>query len=98
MTIHYEWDVEEVDPHGDIQDHFHSGSFAQAKVVNDSPAIEEGYTSRIVLIRDDDNARTGCRAWAYLKDGRLPEYFEDASGVEIARVPKRFHDEVSKNL
>lgn len=94
MTVYYEWDVEEVDEHDDIQDHYHSETYAAAKAIHELPNIEDGHISRIVLIRDDDNTRTGCRAWAYLEDGKLPEYFEDAHGVEIAKVPKRFHDEV----
>lgn len=53
---------------------------------------EEGMTSRIVLVRDDDKGRS----WAYLEDGELPSHFEDAYGVKVAKVPGRFHEEVSK--
>lgn len=95
MTVYYEWDVEEVDEHDDITDHNHTTSYAEAKRINDLSS-DAGTTSRIVLVRDDDNTRTGCRSWAYLEDGELPEYFEDAHGVEIAKVPKRFHAEVAK--
>lgn len=96
MTVYYEWDVEEVDEHDDIIDHHHTDSYAKAKAINETPS-DEGITSRIVLVRDDDNTRTGCRAWAYMEGSELPEYFEDANGVEVAKVPKRFHDEVARN-
>lgn len=96
MTVYYEWDVEEVDEHDDIQHHNHTTSYAAAKAIAASPD-EPGMTCRIVLVRDDDNTRTGYRSWAYLEDdGALPEYFEDAHGVERAKVPKRFHAEVDK--
>ena len=92
MTVYYEWDVEEVDQHGDIQDHNHSETYAEAKKFYAMPPGNPGMTSRIVLVRDDDK----CRAWAYMENGTLPEHFEDANGVEVAKVPKRFHDEVSR--
>lgn len=95
MTVYYEWDVEEVDEHEDVQHHNHTSSYAEAKAIAATPD-EAGMTSRIVLVRDDDSTRTGCRAWAYMEDGELPEWFEDASGVEIAKVPKRFHAEVAR--
>jgi hypothetical protein len=91
MTVYYEWDVEEVDEHEDIQNHNHTDSFAKAKAINEIPC-EEGMTSRIVLVRDDDKGRS----WAYLEDGELPSHFEDAYGVKVAKVPERFHEEVSK--
>lgn len=97
MTVYYEWDVEEVDEHDDVQDHYHTDSYASAKAIHAAvPGEGTNMTSRIVLIRDDDNTRTGQRAWAYLEDGKLPEYFEDAHGVEVAKVPKRFHEEVAR--
>jgi len=98
MTVYYEWDVEEIDENDDIQDHYHCDSYASAKAINEAvPAEGTSMTSCIVLVRDDDNTRTGCRSWAYLEDGKLPEYFEDAHGVEIAKVPKRFHAEIAKH-
>jgi hypothetical protein len=99
MAVHYEWDVEEIDEHDDVQDHYHSATYAEAKATHELvPAEGTNMTSRIVLVRDDDNTRTGCRAWAYIQDdGKLPDYFEDAHGVEVAKVPKRFHEEVARN-
>jgi hypothetical protein len=97
MTVFYEWDVEEIDEHDDIQRHNHTTSYAKAKAIAAAPCDEPGMTCRIVLVRDDDNTRTGYRSWAYLQDdGKLPEYFEDAQGVERTKVPKHFHAEVDK--
>jgi hypothetical protein len=89
MTVYYEWDVEEVDENEDIQNHNHTSSYTKAKEVAAIPN-EGGIISRIVLVRDDDN----CRSWAYMEDGKLPEWFEDAYGAEVAKVPKRFIKEV----
>lgn len=91
MTVYYEWDVEEVDVNEDIQHHNHTASYVEAKRIAETPD-EIGMTSRIVLVRDDDKGR----AWAYMEDGKLPEHFEDAHGVEIAKVPKRFNAEVER--
>lgn len=95
MTVYYEWDVEEVDKYGDIQDHYHSDNYSKClKWYNTQSANESsGFTSRIVLVRDDDKSRS----WAYMVNGDLPLHFEDANGIEVAKVPKRFHDEVKKN-
>lgn len=100
MAVMYEWDVEELDAPStaedpEILDHNHCDTFAQALVILsrlDAPG-------RIVLVRDVGNDVEGLtdRAWAYLKDGQLPETFtygaDEDSGI---RVPQRFHDEVAR--
>ena len=46
------------------------------------------------LVRDEGNEIDGLtdRYWAYVKGGKLPEYFSDSMGVPIKiKVPKRFH-------
>lgn len=96
MSVRYEWDVEtclDMDSEGneDIVDHNHTESYAEALADFKQPA-EEGTFKRIVLVRDDDK----CRSWAYMEEGKLPEYFEDAYNQETVKVPKRFHDEVTK--
>jgi hypothetical protein len=36
------------------------------------------------------------RQWAYVKDGKLPVFFEDSAGNETAiKVPARFHAELA---
>lgn len=46
---------------------------------------------RVALVRE---AWSGEREWAYLRDGKLPEHFENAFGNEGSKVPARFirHD------
>lgn len=95
MTRDYEWDVELMagaEPDADILDHRFCESYAEARTVSQSEPL-----SRIVLVMTDDDGR----GWAYLKDGALPEHFEqpnargeyESMGV---RVPQRFHREVMK--
>lgn len=89
MTIHYEWDVETftLDEHEDITDHNHSDA---------CPGIPTEPDQRLVLVRDTWSDADGLtdRQWAYVVDGVLPEYFEDAYQNRAARVPKRFHAEL----
>ena len=78
--ITYEWDLEEMD--GDSIEHHHSDKFKN---------LPENVEGEICLVRDSDDDRS----WAYLKeDGTLPEYFANSFGVEIAKVPKKFHKEI----
>lgn len=102
MTVHYEWDVEEVTAAesesfeaGEVIDHYHQTSYADCIAFIRSPvksfaALDVEY--HICVVRDDDNGRS----WAYFHDGMLPDNFEDAYQVPVAKVPKRFHDEVSR--
>ena len=91
MTVYYEWDVETVtkDEFEDIENHAHQKSYADC-VAFAATEPPEGFFYRIVLVRDDDDRR----AWAYLKDGKLPEYFSDADGRDYRKAPKRFVLEV----
>lgn len=96
MTVVYEWDVETVaavesDDHeqDECVDHYHTESFAEAQRVAATQA-PDGFRHQIVLVRDDDEGRS----WAYV-NGKLPEFFTDADGHDTARVPKRFHAELS---
>lgn len=103
MPVAYEWDVETqvtYDDRNDIDsmdvlDHQHVNSYKEAKLVaagTPEPHEEGTVTHHIVLVRDDDEGR----AWAYLEDGVLPEFFMDADGKNTTRVPKRFHEEVAR--
>ena len=91
-NVTYEWDIEELDEHGDIENHIHQDKLSAYR------ALPIGNPSEcLVLVRD--NWETGSRAWAYVgEDGRLPEYLEDAHGHRVAKVPQRYHRELAKAL
>lgn len=95
MAVAYEWDVERVetyeDGENDIHDHFHQSTYADCVKQAKEP-LDLGEHWDIVLVCDDDSGRS----WAYLANGALPEYFEDAGGSKTRKVPQRFHDEVSR--
>lgn len=89
----YEWCYETTDEHGDILDNDH-----EDKLVNFS---EGRKTNQLCLVRNEGNDIDGLndRLWAYVKDGKLPEYFSDSMGTPIAiKVPQRFHNELNKYL
>ncbi len=95
--VSYEWDIETVDAHGDIQDHHHADKLIElTRLWNDGPDVET--TRRIVLVRDVICEIDGLidRTWAYVEDGVLPEYFADSLGEEATKVPKRLHREFSR--
>lgn len=100
MAIHYEWDCEEVaaidlpdKEKSEVIDHFHSETFVEA-LARSKTEPGENLEWRIVLVRDDDDTQKGQRSWAYLENGVLPEWFEDAFGQRTAKVPARFVKEV----
>jgi hypothetical protein len=51
-------------------------------------------SGNLVLVRDDDHSR----GWAYVENGKLPEYITDAYGRNIVKVPNKFHNELKKHL
>jgi len=93
----YEWDVETVDEHGDIEDHNHSDEINRHCV---DAAIDETGRTRLVLVRDEFNKDDELidRQWAYVVDGTLPEYFEDAYQRPMSKVPQRYHRELAEAL
>lgn len=92
MNVDYEWDCETVADDGDVIDHMHAFSYAEVKAWSAANPCEPVTSHALVLVRDDDSGR----AWAYLEDGRLPEFFSDAGGADVSKVPQRFHREVLK--
>jgi hypothetical protein len=90
----YEWDIESVDEHGDIQGHHF---FDKCPGIPADDYDDDGLTPALVLVRDtwDEGGLTD-RYWAYVADGKLPEYFLDAYNNEGPRVPKRFHAELRR--
>jgi hypothetical protein len=109
MAVRYEWDVETLDAapseangfDPDILEHYHCETYAEALSMA-AHYSAEGWPNRIVLVRDVGNDLDGLtdRAWAYMKDGKLPETFSyaGASNYEDSgiAVPKRFHREAER--
>lgn len=99
MATTYEWSVEFCDgpeDEADILDSIFRDTYAEALADGQNDGRENW---RIVLVRNvgDDLEGLTDRAWAYIRDGALPETFtygaDEDSGI---RVPKRFHDEVKR--
>jgi hypothetical protein len=87
MTATIEWLIEEIDEHDDIVNVNHAETYAQAvQFANGVSKV------RIGLVRD--LPRLGGRSWAYIVDGKLPEYFTDAYDDNTARVPLKYHNAV----
>ena len=99
MTISYEWDCElhrELHTAGEpseLQMPFsYTTDYRRVKEFIEATIPDKDCEFVAVLVRtDDDN-----RAWAYVEDGKLPEFFLDAYNSEYRKVPKKFHDEVAK--
>lgn len=87
MSVVYEWIVEGIDEHGDIQevDHFESLEMAL------SAASDTGYiVARVCLVRDSGH-RLQDRVWAYVDGRNVPETFSDSGGADTGiKVPKKF--------
>lgn len=83
--IRYEWDVLELDGNGDIIEHHHCDTLAQAVI-----CFRQFTAASIELVRDVGNDANGLtdRQWAEIERGRLPTEFSEG-----AMVPKRFHAE-----
>jgi hypothetical protein len=96
QSVSYEWDVEEVTSietemyeEGEVLDHNFTESYEECKKIASRKA-PQGIRFEIVLVRDTEDSRS----WAYMENGKLPKYFEDASLTETRKVPLRFHKEV----
>lgn len=86
----YEWAVEENSSDGDIVDSYFYDR------LSDIPYSVFRHND-LVLVRNEGNDVFGMedRYWAYVKDGKLPEFFSDGGGgTTQIRVPKRFHKEL----
>ena len=98
MPVTYEWVIEEVDAFGDIHDVNHADTAAEA-MKQMQFATEAGNHYEWGLVRDtweadDPESMTlALRQWAYVENGALPEYFDEG-----ARVPARFHAELTKAM
>jgi hypothetical protein len=96
MTTTYEWVIETLEDEGeDIAEVNHAETYAEA--LRWASSIEGRYD--IGLVRDVGNDLVGItdRAWAYVKEGALPETFSYGAGEDSGiRVPKRFHEELAR--
>jgi hypothetical protein len=89
----YEWCYETLDEFGDIIDTYFCDKLKDFD--------ESARTETLCLIRNEGNEVDGLedRLWAYVKDGQLPETFEDGGGYSIDEpVPERFRKELKAYL
>ena len=92
-TVTYEWDVELVNEEtDDVEDHMFQDSYAGC-VAAVALGVAPGRRAEIVLVRD---SACGDRSWAYVVNGALPTHFRDSYDEKTARVPVRFHEEVTE--
>jgi hypothetical protein len=96
----YEWCIEHYtdDEYQDIVDNHFSDSLTFKEIEFEA---NDGEKTRLVLVRNEGNDDNGLedRHWAYVEDGKLPQFFSDAMGEFIAyEVPKRFHKELANYL
>jgi hypothetical protein len=92
--IDYEWTLEEINEDGDIID-----SDFNDKLSNFNKANLDGKDLGLVRNEWSDENGLEYRYWAYVKNGKLPETFEDGAGHKISiKVPKKFHKELKQYL
>jgi hypothetical protein len=90
--VEYEWTLEELED-GDIIDNNYSDKLYYSK--EDLPGRNLG------LVRNEGNENAGLtdRYWAYVKDGKLPDYFTDGCDETVnIKVPAKFHKELASYL
>jgi hypothetical protein len=87
----YEWCCEVLDDGDIIDNHFEDSLQLISK--------DELPGNDLVLCRVEGNEHEGVTdtLWAYVKDGKLPEYFSNANMcVTGYKVPVKFHNELKK--
>ena len=94
----YEWDYELTNLDEEVLDHDHSD---QCRGLPDSTPNANGEFRVLVLVKDvyrDWVLQE--RSWAYVKDGKLPEYFGIGTYHDwdegSSKVPQRFHQELAR--
>lgn len=84
----YEWTFESVDEFGDIVDSDFSESLS---------GFDKGQHQGedLGLVRNEGDEINGLqdRFFAYVKDGKLPDHFDDHPNM---KVPKRYHKELER--
>lgn len=97
MGTRYEWVIETLDgPDTDddveILDVNHADTYADAV----RRAGQEEH-ARVGLVRDRDTFDGIERAWAYVEDGRLPEWLEEAGGRQVVKVPVAYRKQFEEH-
>ena len=91
----YEWLIEQVDEHGDIQDVDHRDTAAEMFAAMRRNEPDPGMHYEFGLVRDqyhhDDPGELVLRQWAYVEGGVLPAEMDEG-----AKVPKRLADEFAR--
>jgi hypothetical protein len=85
----YEWSIETLE----------DGEIIDSSFYDDLPTDPLEQNQKLVLVRNEGNEGEGLtgRLWAYVVDGKLPEYFEDANGCEVGyKVPKKLLKLINK--
>lgn len=92
----YEWTLEEIDiTTGDIIDSDFSNNLNSFSDYFNNEIYDIG----LVLSFGDNISGLQDRCWAYIKDGKLPEYFSyNSNEPTIFKVPQRFHTELKNYL
>jgi len=97
--LRYEWDIESVDEHGDIQDHNFRDKLSEfeGKLRSEIPLAKH---EKLVLVRDelDIDGGTIGRSWAYVENGQIEESFKDSGGGDVTPVPLRFIKELRQSI
>jgi len=99
--VAYEWCIEFVDEHGDIQDHHHADKLSELRM--NFTDDDHTYDKQLVLIRDiwevvvfadghESYENREGRSWAYPVMGIMPVETDDGNCV-----PKRFIKEFERN-
>lgn len=101
MIIRYEWTVEVIRDYGDgVEDIIESDffdTFAKAKqnsLINCNPVHEYVQIGLVRQVFDSVDTLLST-SWAYITDGKLPEYLTDSSNRQIRKIPIRFHKEIA---
>jgi len=90
MSVKYEWTIEELED-GEVIDSDFRDKLLEFNFSHFTTDIYLG------LVRNEGNDIDGLtnRLWAYVKDGKLPDYFQDAYLQNTSiKIPARFYKEL----
>ena len=83
----FEWDIEQADEFGDIQDHSPAKKLSDYPVSEIVPAIKSGNFALVKNVwidyGDGVTGELDSKAWAYVSEGKLPTEFDDGSQVPL---------------
>ena len=94
-NISYEWKIECVDVHGDIQDVQFFGTFKDLMDSYDtfSQMLDSVDCVEIQVVLVYQKHDPPVKGWAYMEGKMLPDCFSDAYGEPVKKVPIRFKRE-----